>query len=810
MSSHAFVLADQDRVEQLALVARSRGLLRGFELHIDAQGVVWARKRADGHCFAVSMLGPGWVFDPYACERRADDLARRQQAMDAADPEQQRRELERIVGDLHLGPIAERVFWMVYRSVLQVRLSVIRIPDGLLGRSVWGPDRSAWPQHWRRSLHDALQSLAWLHVAAGPEEGAPTLGQQSALLTHTADLRGSPRDACDNDCPARNGPAHSHFLANIGRGFLGILEQFAQDDASGIRTYEFKVRGRKGDGPTLREAGKSGKLVTVYLPAKLGDPTACAGLTTGQHRLLQAIVRETTRKTKGKRSDLSEAEVLTGNEIPGIRRRSAIRCDLLEPGAQRVGFNGNGKRKRLGYGLSTPGGWLAKAGHARTDTQGFLDDLKVLVDRLGLIPVGIHVPTDECFGLSRLRALAGAAGGRATLDETHLRIYAAADYVTRWNEHFGWDTVITEDQADHVNQTAVLVAAMDRKGISQRALATGVEADPSFVSKLLSGKKVWPDQLLSRAQEWVEQQEEPGDAQPGLEDAERASTPLPQPVPLMPRIAALERGEGAMLDVVLAYRRLGWAVIPQNPGAKQPCVKWKAFQERLPTEQELGAWFAQWPLAGLAVVLGPVSGLLVVDVDSADGHQALLERLGSEPRAPKALSGSRQPDRYHLFFRCPDLVTRAKATPWHQKLEFRAKGGIVVVPPSLHSSGYRYAWAEGQSPDDLPFPTLPEEIIAALRPSRPTPPVSQSAAGVSIEDASSSTREFLAGQYANGPNWNERLFRAACDLAARGMSRDQAEPLLLAGARPWDDSEAEAVRRSIASAFSEPRKPSRR
>jgi hypothetical protein len=207
--------------------------------------------------------------------------------------------------------------------------------------------------------------------------------------------------------------------------------------------------------------------------------------------------------------------------------------------------------------------------------------------------------------------------------------------------------------------------------------------------------------------------------------------------------------------------------------------------------------------------LGPVSGLLVIDVDGTEAHQTLLGRLGAEPVAPKVLSGSRKPDRYHLFFRCPALPTKAKATPWHAKLEFRGKGGIVVIPPSLHPSGQRYVWAEGRSPDDLALPELPAEIVAALRAPRSSPPIVQPGASVDLENASPSTREFLAGKYADGPNWNGRLFRAACDLAGRGVSQAEAEPALLAGANPWDETNAETARRTIQSAFSQPREPAR-
>ena len=108
MSANPFVLADQDRAEQFALLSRKRGLLRRFEVWEDFRGDVWARKRFERHCFAVSLLGPGWVFDPYAQERRAEDLDERRRLMESADTERRQRELDDIVWRLRFGGIAER------------------------------------------------------------------------------------------------------------------------------------------------------------------------------------------------------------------------------------------------------------------------------------------------------------------------------------------------------------------------------------------------------------------------------------------------------------------------------------------------------------------------------------------------------------------------------------------------------------------------------------------------------------------------------------------------------------------------------
>ncbi len=418
------------------------------------------------------------------------------------------------------------MLWAVHQRVLQAKLSVVRIPDKLLGQAVWGQDEAVWPRHWRSTLRRSLTSLGWLHLATWPPEGEPLLGDNSALITHSADLRKSKNNGCDDNCPMIHGPRHKHFTVNIGRGFLGVLEQFGSGgDRPGVRKYEFKLSGRKDSGPTLKSVGKSGKLATVYLPAKIGEPAVCANFTPKQHRLLQAIVRETSRKTKGKRREVAQAEVIVGNQIPGIQRKSNIVCSLLAPDGTYVGFNGNRMIKGLGYGLTTPGGWLPRAGYARGDLEAFFDDLAVLAGPLGLIAVGIHVPTRECLDLEQLQVLLGSATGRATLAQTHLRLYAPADYARRWNEYFRWVAIPVGPEA---RPQLALAATMAEKGITKAALAKGIEADPSFVSKVLAGKRPWPVELLDKAQTWVAEHRGPGDrsgGRPELEtDAETGST----------------------------------------------------------------------------------------------------------------------------------------------------------------------------------------------------------------------------------------------------------------------------------------------
>jgi hypothetical protein len=285
-----------------------------------------------------------------------------------------------------------------------------------------------------------------------------------------------------------------------------------------------------------------------------------------------------------------------------------------------------------------------------------------------------------------------------------------------------------------------------------------------------------------------------------------------------------------MLDVALDYAARGFSVVPQATGEKKPLVKWKPFQVEPPMVDDLRYWFGRrFRGAGIAVIPGPVSGLFVIDVDGADGHRALIARLGSLPEAPTVLSGSFEPHRYHLFFQHPAVLTLASFKPWHRRVEFRGHRGIVVAPPSLHRSGHNYHWAKGRSLDDIPLPQVPEPIYEALRaraksiarsePGKPAPtpletltPEERSAKALAInllDGIAESTRFFLHGLESAGPQWNAKLFRASCDMRGCGYPEEEATPLLLAGARPWTDRDREVAVRTIKSAYAQNRRPAR-
>jgi hypothetical protein len=281
---------------------------------------------------------------------------------------------------------------------------------------------------------------------------------------------------------------------------LGCLEAFARAEEGGGRTYAFPVAGRRGEGPTLRAAGATGRLATVYLGAKLGDPRACGRLTAGRHRLLQALVRETTRAFRQGSHAPPGPEVFPGDRVRDFRGRDRTACPLLDAAGRHVGFNGNGARRGMGYRLATPGGWLARAGYGPGAAPAFLADLAALAGPLGLTAAGLHGAPGRWLGLDERRALAWSGAGPRLLEEARLRVCAGADYRARWDDYFGWAGRGAAATAAPVESAVVadLIGLRARRRLSLRRLAAELGEDPSLLSKVLRGKKPPPPALAAK------------------------------------------------------------------------------------------------------------------------------------------------------------------------------------------------------------------------------------------------------------------------------------------------------------------------
>jgi putative DNA primase/helicase len=160
-----------------------------------------------------------------------------------------------------------------------------------------------------------------------------------------------------------------------------------------------------------------------------------------------------------------------------------------------------------------------------------------------------------------------------------------------------------------------------------------------------------------------------------------------------------------------AYRKTGWSPIPVKARSKATSLSRLApYLERQATAEELESW--SWP--GVGIVTGPLSGVMVLDVDGPEG-EAELQNHG-HPITPmvRTHSGNLQ-----LYFKHPDHHVRTGIRVGPQ-LDVKAAGGYVVAPPSIGPSGEPYEWIV--SPDDADLADPPAWLMALLERERPKGP----------------------------------------------------------------------------------------
>ena len=175
----------------------------------------------------------------------------------------------------------------------------------------------------------------------------------------------------------------------------------------------------------------------------------------------------------------------------------------------------------------------------------------------------------------------------------------------------------------------------------------------------------------------------------------------------------MSRAKAAATD----YHRGGWCPIPIKRGTKQTALGQLApYLERRATAEELRSW--SW--SGVGIVTGRVSGVLVLDVDGAEG-EAELRKRGHEPTPMvRTASGG-----LHLYFKHPDRHVRTgiRVAPG---LDVKAAGGYVVAPPSVGANGRLYEWLV--SPEGTALADPPTWLLALLdreRPKGPAGPVGE-------------------------------------------------------------------------------------
>jgi hypothetical protein len=170
-----------------------------------------------------------------------------------------------------------------------------------------------------------------------------------------------------------------------------------------------------------------------------------------------------------------------------------------------------------------------------------------------------------------------------------------------------------------------------------------------------------------------------------------------------------------LFQAALAYATAGFSVIPVGLDKKPGCG-WKPYQ-RWPAETGLlRHWFLCRQFPNMGLVCGRVSGgLLVLDFDQDASliYPAWCERVGSVSRQLPVVETGKG---VHVYLRTAAPGGNRKLAlddAGRVLIETRGQGGYVLAPPSLHPSGKRYGWRQGDHHVPLLTKTELDQVLAA-------------------------------------------------------------------------------------------------
>jgi hypothetical protein len=173
-----------------------------------------------------------------------------------------------------------------------------------------------------------------------------------------------------------------------------------------------------------------------------------------------------------------------------------------------------------------------------------------------------------------------------------------------------------------------------------------------------------------------------------------------------------------VVEAALRYAAARWPVFPCKPGAKEPATS-HGCKDAITDPEQIRRWWARCPECNVAVATGaPGPDVLDVDVHpGGSGFEAfnrlkragLLTGAGSVIRTP---SGG-----LHVYF---DGTDQANGRLPRHHLDFRGRGGYVLVPPSLvggrpyelidkRATSGRLDWRAARGVLDPPRPAGPRQ-----------------------------------------------------------------------------------------------------
>lgn len=175
------------------------------------------------------------------------------------------------------------------------------------------------------------------------------------------------------------------------------------------------------------------------------------------------------------------------------------------------------------------------------------------------------------------------------------------------------------------------------------------------------------------------------------------------------------------LDIALSLAGHGWAVFPIGKNKRPIVDAWDAVASN--DADKVATLFRPYPTCAVGIVCGRVSGLFVVDVDSADPSHPIHERMDPTLTVQTPSGG------FHYYYAMPEgtedddvlrNTQKAKECLGHLDVDTRGIGGYVVGPGSTTAGGTYEILCDVEP---APIPTWVLEAMRAYK--RPKAPARQ-------------------------------------------------------------------------------------
>jgi len=179
----------------------------------------------------------------------------------------------------------------------------------------------------------------------------------------------------------------------------------------------------------------------------------------------------------------------------------------------------------------------------------------------------------------------------------------------------------------------------------------------------------------------------------------------------------------------------GWRLFPVEVSGKLPLVK--GWPEAATSDiAQLEVWAHLFPACNWGTATGTASGLVVIDVDGAEGRESLaaLERQGLTLPATLTVTTGRTNGGEHRYYRLPSGVDirNDQSGKIGAHVDVRGTGGFVVYPPSIHTSGKQYRFID----PSVPVVDLPSWVIERLTVRSPMPSTTPQASPQTVKKGS--------------------------------------------------------------------------